>query len=71
MPVVIMFYLSICPFIQPRTEIGNENKIINKCTILIKFIWILCKTEETDLARVGTVLLCCVCLPGLLKHETW
>lgn len=38
MPRVVMFYLSMCPFIQLRTEIGNENKIINKCIILIKMI---------------------------------
>lgn len=35
MPILIMFYLSICPFIQPRMEVGNE-KTVNDCILFIK-----------------------------------
>lgn len=37
MPIVIMFYLSIFPFIQPRTEVIN-GKIINNCITFIKLV---------------------------------
>jgi len=58
-----MFYLSICPFIQPRTEVGN-GKIIDNYIVFIKLVQFL-EYEGGDIGYFRLEDFSAVCLPGL------